>query len=82
MTACSSTVLDSYDASQLTWHAMTFGQSTDLNFGSTILPEKVGLNQVTVEGKLVEIGPIVETFTIESRGGKIANSHEGGTFYY
>ncbi|WP_332398460.1 right-handed parallel beta-helix repeat-containing protein [Vibrio metschnikovii] len=82
MTACSSTVLDSHDVSQLTWHAMTFGQSTDLNFGSTILPEKVGLNQVTVEGKLVEIGPIAETFTIESRGGKIANSHEGGTFYY
>lgn len=39
------------DAKNLTWHAITFGQSTDLNFGSTILPEKVGTNQVTVDGK-------------------------------
>lgn len=66
----------------LTWQAITFGQSTDLNFGSTILPEKVGTNQVTVDGKLVQPGPVASRFTIESRGGKLANSHDGGTFYY
>ncbi|QSA20915.1 exopolygalacturonate lyase, partial [Vibrio furnissii] len=61
---------------------MTFGQSTDLNFGSTILPEKVGLNHVVANGQEVQPGPVASQFTIESRGGKIANSHEGGTFYY
>ena len=66
----------------LTWQAITFGQSTDMNFGSTILPEKVGTNQVTVDGKLVQPGPVASRFTIESRGGKLANSHDGGTFYY
>jgi len=70
------------NSNKLTWQAITFGQSTDLNFGSTILPEKVGTNQVTVNGKLVHPGPIVNEFLIESRGGKIANSHEGVTFYY
>lgn len=39
------------DVNALEWNAITFGQSTDLNFGSTILPEKVGTNQVTVDGK-------------------------------
>jgi hypothetical protein len=66
----------------LTWQPITFGQSTDLNFGSTILPEKIGVNQVTSDGKRLTAGPLVEPFTIESRGGKIANSHEGVTFYY
>ncbi|MFC3025307.1 exopolygalacturonate lyase [Vibrio zhugei] len=66
----------------LTWQAITFGQSTDRNFGSTILPNKVGLNQVTTRGHKVQPGPIASQFTIESRGGKLANSHEGGTFYY
>ncbi|MGR5254010.1 right-handed parallel beta-helix repeat-containing protein [Vibrio astriarenae] len=67
---------------QLIWKAVTFGQSTDLNFGSTILPEKVGVNQVSHEGALVEDGPVLDVVTIESRGGKLANSHEGLTFYY
>ncbi|NDJ58873.1 exopolygalacturonate lyase [Enterobacteriaceae bacterium 4M9] len=67
---------------ELIWRATTFGQSTDLNFGSTILPEKVGLNQVTAQGKAVAPGKLAPTFTIESRGGKLANSHEGVTFYY
>lgn len=67
---------------ELIWKAMTFGQSTDLNFGSTILPEKVGVNQVTVNGELIEAGKIESQFTVESRGGKLANSHEGLTFYY
>lgn len=66
----------------LTWQAITFGQSTDLNFGSTILPEKIGTNEVLVNGKPVKAGKLAETFTIESRGGKLANSHEGVTFYY
>ncbi|MZI91952.1 exopolygalacturonate lyase [Vibrio sp. CAIM 722] len=70
------------DSQNLTWQAITFGQSTDLNFGSTILPNKVGTNQVTVDGKLVQPGPVAKKFTVESRGGKLANSHEGGTFYY
>ncbi|CAM3902232.1 Pectate disaccharide-lyase precursor [Vibrio aerogenes CECT 7868] len=70
------------NSDNLTWQAITFGQSTDLNFGSTILPEKVGTNQVTVNGKPVQAGPVANQFTIESRGGKIANSHEGVTFYY
>ncbi|MDV5168612.1 right-handed parallel beta-helix repeat-containing protein [Photobacterium rosenbergii] len=66
----------------LTWKAVTFGQSTDMNFGSTILPEKVGTNQVTANGEPVQPGKIQQEFTIESRGGKLANSHEGLTFYY
>lgn len=70
------------DVNSLEWHAITFGQSTDLNFGSTILPEKVGTNQVTVDGKNVSSGKLEKHFTIESRGGKLANSHEGVTYYY
>lgn len=66
----------------LTWKAITFGQSTDMNFGSTILPQKVGVNQVTVNGDVLEAGKLASAFTIESRGGKLANSHEGLTFYY
>ncbi|WP_165313761.1 right-handed parallel beta-helix repeat-containing protein [Vibrio ziniensis] len=77
--ACSSTT---NNPDELTWQAVTFGQSTDLNFGSTILPEKVGTNEVLVNGKPVQRGKVAESFTIESRGGKLANSHEGGTFYY
>ncbi|MGR5177136.1 right-handed parallel beta-helix repeat-containing protein [Vibrio parahaemolyticus] len=70
------------DPNDLTWKAITFGQSTDANFGSTILPEKVGTNEVLVNGQPAESGPIARQFTIESRGGKLANSHEGLTFYY
>ena len=69
-------------SSTLVWQAITFGQSTDLNFNSTILPEKVGVNRVTSEGEIVSAGAIAPQFTLESRGGKIANSHDGGTFYY
>lgn len=70
------------DASELVWESITFGQSTDLNFGSTILPEKVGTNEVTRDGEPVSSGVLLDRVTIESRGGKLANSHEGGTFYY
>ncbi|RUR39275.1 right-handed parallel beta-helix repeat-containing protein [Vreelandella populi] len=67
---------------ELTWQSITFGQSTDLNFGSTILPEKIGTNEVTSNGQPVSSGALLDNVTIESRGGKLANSHEGGTFYY
>ncbi|ELS0762514.1 exopolygalacturonate lyase [Vibrio vulnificus] len=70
------------NVADLTWKAITFGQSTEMNFGSTILPEKVGVNQVTVNGQPIEEGKLLSQFTIESRGGKLANSHEGLTFYY
>ncbi|PRY65280.1 hypothetical protein B0H98_103223 [Vreelandella songnenensis] len=70
------------DTSELVWQSITFGQSTDLNFGSTILPEKVGTNEVTHDGEPVTSGALLDHVTIESRGGKLANSHEGGTFYY
>lgn len=81
---CFATITASYAAQPTsTWHAITFGQSTDLNFGSTILPDKIGTNQVTHDGSIVTgSGPLLDHFTIESRGGKLANSHEGGTFYY
>ncbi|MCE0496049.1 right-handed parallel beta-helix repeat-containing protein [Vibrio salinus] len=86
VSACSNQSMTAADyiknSDNLTWQAITFGQSTDLNFGSTILPEKVGVNQVTINGQPVKPGPVAGHFTIESRGGKIANSHEGGTFYY
>lgn len=70
---------------ELEWHAMTFGQSTDINFATNVLPEKVGLNQVTfadgsragLQGDRLRL-PV----TLESRGGKIGNSHDGLTFYY
>jgi hypothetical protein len=74
--------IDLNQPDHLIWQAITFGQSTDLNFGSTILPEKVGTNEVTVNSQPVQPGHVARQFTIESRGGKIANSHEGGTFYY
>lgn len=70
------------DISELIWKSITFGQSTDLNFGSTILPEKVSTNEVTHDGKPITSGTLLEHVTVESRGGKLANSHEGGTFYY
>ncbi|WP_457809382.1 right-handed parallel beta-helix repeat-containing protein [Kushneria sp. EE4] len=64
------------------WQSITFGQSTDLNFGSTILPEKVGTNATTRDGEQVKPGPFAGPVVIESRGGKLANSHEGVTYYY
>ncbi|MGC3964014.1 MAG: hypothetical protein QM803_11995 [Rhodocyclaceae bacterium] len=70
-----------------TWCAIAFGQSVDVNFSSTILPEKVGVNYVWRNGSatpmgLTDAGSIADTVTIESRGGKIANTHDGLTFYY
>ncbi len=65
--------------------AVTFGQSTDLNFSSNVLPDKVGVNRVSCPDGTVpgaEPQPVQVPFSIESRGGKIANSHDGLTFYY
>ncbi|MRT13967.1 right-handed parallel beta-helix repeat-containing protein [Enterobacteriaceae bacterium RIT711] len=67
------------------WHAIAFGQSTDVNFSSNVLPEKVGMNNVTIDGKKLAIADsadLSKPITIESRGGKIANSHDGLTFFY
>jgi hypothetical protein len=62
----------------LDWKAITFGQSTDLNFSANVLPQKVGTNYAdpdvpgTIDGEIV----------LESRGGKLAPGHDGLTFYY
>ncbi len=66
------------DDTGLKWQSIAFGQSTDLNFSSTITPVKVGVNGAipevpgTIEGKII----------VESRGGKIAAAHDGIAFYY
>jgi hypothetical protein len=64
------------------WQAITFGQSTDLNFKSTVKPEKIGVNNVWINegGKpltSVEQVALPSSFVLESRGGKLANSHDG-----
>lgn len=68
------------------WQALTFGQSTDLNFATNVLPAKVGVNQVVAEGgELLQPGQtssLYSSFLIESRGGKLANSHDGMTVFY
>lgn len=69
----------------LEWKSVTFGQSTDVNFATNVLQGKVGLNQVTdSKGNLVgeQGGKLITPVTLESRGGKIANSHDGLTYYY
>ncbi|WON75670.1 right-handed parallel beta-helix repeat-containing protein [Serratia sp. UGAL515B_01] len=70
-------------ANELVWQAVTFGQSTDVNFATNVLPDKVGTNKVTLtNGEILQAGPLKTPFHLESRGGKIANSHDGLTFYY
>ncbi|QIK16144.1 right-handed parallel beta-helix repeat-containing protein [Leclercia sp. 29361] len=67
------------------WKAIAFGQSTDVNFSSNVLPEKIGVNDVTIDGKKLtpqESADLTKAITVESRGGKIANSHDGLTFFY
>jgi hypothetical protein len=77
------------EVNQYTWKSITFGQSTDLDFQSTILPEKIG----TQYAKEIQISyldstaknavPVLkDAVVIESRGGKIANAHDGLTYYY
>jgi pectate disaccharide-lyase len=72
-------------AEQPVWKAIAFGQSTDLNFSSNVLPEKVGVNDVYIDGKALtpqDTADLSKPITLESRGGKIANSHDGLTFFY
>lgn len=67
------------------WHSIAFGQSTDVNFSSNVLPEKIGVNDVTINGKKLTVddkADLSAPITIESRGGKIANTHDGLTFFY
>ncbi|MFP9227708.1 pectate disaccharide-lyase PelX [Pectobacterium cacticida] len=67
------------------WHGIAFGQSTDVNFSSNVLPEKIGVNDVTINGKKLtpeDKADLSAPITIESRGGKIANTHDGLTFFY
>ncbi|HFP9222802.1 right-handed parallel beta-helix repeat-containing protein [Raoultella planticola] len=70
---------------QHVWRGIAFGQSTDVNFSSNVLPEKIGVNDVTIAGKKLapqDVANLQAPVTIESRGGKIANSHDGLTFFY
>ncbi|UTE72774.1 right-handed parallel beta-helix repeat-containing protein [Rossellomorea marisflavi] len=60
------------------WQSITFGQSTDLDFSTNVLPDKVGVNKAEPEHP----GTIDGEIFLESRGGKIAPGHDGLTFYY
>lgn len=69
----------------LRWHSITFGQSTDVNFATNVLPEKIGMNEVRLaDDKPVPATgiPLTTPFTLESRGGKVGNSHDGLTYFY
>jgi len=86
LTVCSSLIsASSLAASPPVWRAIAFGQSTDLNFSSNVLAEKRGVNDVTIDGRKLAAGEnatLAKSFTLESRGGKIGNSHDGLTFFY
>ncbi len=60
------------------WQSRVFGQSTDLNFTSTLLlpayANKIGLHEARVNGD--------GSVTLESRGGKITGGHDGLLYYY
>lgn len=76
---------DTLDPTKLTWHAIAFGQSVDVNFATSVLPAKVGTNNVWFDGvKLssADTRGLNGTISIESRGGKLANTHDGISFYY
>lgn len=73
------------DASKLVWCGVAFGQSTDVNFATSILPSQVGTNDVWFNGKKLgtaDAANLNGTITVESRGGKIANTHDGLSFFY
>ncbi|MGY5959191.1 right-handed parallel beta-helix repeat-containing protein [Kosakonia sp. BK9b] len=86
LTLCSALIpASALAASAPVWKAIAFGQSTDLNFSSNVLPEKIGTNNVTIDGKTLteaDTTTLSRPVTIESRGGKIANAHDGLTFFY
>lgn len=57
----------------------------DVNFSSNVLPEKVGVNNVTIDSKTLtpqQIASLSKPITIESRGGKIANSRRPDLFLH
>lgn len=67
------------------WKSVAFGQSTDLNFSSNVLSDKVGTNftwPVGLAEPLTMKGKPVQDVVIESRGGKLQAGHDGLTFYY
>ena len=73
--------------SDLEWHSISFGQSTDINFATNVLPNKIGVNYTylsdgTVASAQTPGRALSVPFKVESRGGKIGNSHDGLTFYY
>lgn len=73
------------DSSRLVWHSITFGQSTDVNFATNVLAEKIGRNETRLAGgePVPPAGSALSVpFTLESRGGKVGNSHDGLTYYY
>lgn len=83
LTVCSSLI--AFPSSATVWKAIAFGQSTDVNFSSNVLPEKIGVNDVTIDGKKLSVtdsADLSRSVTLESRGGKIANAHDGLTFFY
>ncbi|WP_039054899.1 right-handed parallel beta-helix repeat-containing protein [Enterobacter sp. Bisph1] len=86
LTVCSSLIsATALAAPAPVWKAITFGQSTDVNFSSNVLAEKIGVNDVTIDGKKLSTSDeadLSKPVTVESRGGKIANSHDGLTFFY
>ena len=70
---------------KLVWYSITFGQSTDVNFATNVLADKIGKNETLLAaGKAVpaEGTALTTPFTLESRGGKVGNSHDGLTYFY
>ncbi len=70
---------------EVLWRSSAFGQSTDLNFSSNVLDNKVGVNCTWPVGSgepLGMEGRPVQDVVIESRGGKLQAGHDGLTFYY
>lgn len=85
LSVCLGTLCNSASAQE--WKVAAFGQSTDLNFSSLIDPAKIGRNNVWLAGSDSFLIPgkayaLPGDFFIESRGGKIANSHDGMTVFY
>lgn len=85
LSACLSSICSNAFAEQ--WKVSAFGQSTDLNFSSLISPDKIGRNNAWLAEHKDFLSPtqsydLPSDFFIESRGGKIANSHDGMTVLY
>jgi polygalacturonase len=67
------------------WKSSAFGQSTDMDFKSSMLPNKVGTNYTWPIGSSTPLnleGKLAQDVVIESRGGKLQTGHDGLTFYY